>query len=190
LRIFTRSASKNTSGFGALPRSRLQRPGLPGGDLVQHGIRDRADQVGRNLDAVQLQHMPGDLAGAEAAGIERHDLLVEAGEAALVFGDQLRVEAALPIARHLEPDPPTGVGQHRLAAIAAAAVPGARLAAEMVVHLGIQRPLGERLLQLIEQAALLQGSGGIRAGEQLVQQLIGDVRCFPSSHGGGPSFPS
>jgi hypothetical protein len=60
----------------------------------------------------------------------------------------------------------------------------------MVIHLGVQRPLGQRLLEPIEQPALLQGRRGVRAGEQLVQHLIRDLRRFPSSHGGGPSFPS
>src|SRR4051794_29221780 len=45
---------------------RLERAGLPGGDLVQDGIRDGADQVGRDLDAIQLAQMPDDLPGAHA----------------------------------------------------------------------------------------------------------------------------
>ena len=72
----------------------LQRSGLPGGDLLQNSVRHRADQVGRDLDAVELAQMPDDLAGAHAAGIHRHDLVVEAGEAALILGDELRVEAS------------------------------------------------------------------------------------------------
>ena len=62
-----------------------------------------------------------DLPRAHATGVHRDDLAIEAGEAALVFGDQLRVEAALPVARYLQCDPST-LGQHRLAAIAVAAV--------------------------------------------------------------------
>ena len=38
--------------------------------------------------------MADDLARAHAAGVHRDDLLVEAGKAALVLGDQLRIEAA------------------------------------------------------------------------------------------------
>jgi site-specific DNA recombinase len=105
----------------------LKRPSLPGGDLVQHGIGDGADQVRRDLDAVELQQVTGDLAGTHASGVHRHDLLVEAGEAPLVFGDQHWVEAALAVPRHLQPDP-ASVGDHALAAIAVAAVPGARFA--------------------------------------------------------------
>ena len=65
-------------------------------------------------------------------------LLVEAGEAALVLGDQLRVEGRQPVARDLQGQL-AGAGQHRLGAVAVAAVGAAvRLAAvEMVVELGL-----------------------------------------------------
>ena len=45
----------------------------------------------------------------------------------------------------------------------------------------------DRLSQAL--AAWLQGSGGVRARQQMVQQLIRDVGSFPSSHTGVPSFP-
>jgi hypothetical protein len=53
--------------------------------------------------------MPPDLAGAHAAGVHRHDLVVEAGEAALVLGDQLRVEGRQPVARDLQFQSPVPV---------------------------------------------------------------------------------
>jgi hypothetical protein len=40
-----------------------------------------------------------DFARAHAARVQGDDLLVEAGETALVLGNQLRVEATVPIAR-------------------------------------------------------------------------------------------
>ena len=40
--------------------------GPPGGDLLQNSVRHRADEVGRDLDAVKLAQMPDDLAGAHA----------------------------------------------------------------------------------------------------------------------------
>ena len=43
---------------------RLQRPSLPGGDLLQHRIRHRADQVRRYVDAVEFAQMPDNLARA------------------------------------------------------------------------------------------------------------------------------
>jgi hypothetical protein len=69
---------------------RLQRPGLPGGDLLQHRIRHRADQVRRHVDAIELAQVPDDLARAHAARVHRDDLVIEAGKPPLVFGDELR----------------------------------------------------------------------------------------------------
>ncbi len=40
---------------------RFQRPALPGGDLVEHGVGDSADEIGRDLDAIKLAQMPDDL---------------------------------------------------------------------------------------------------------------------------------
>src|SRR5206468_11715796 len=37
---------------------RLQRAGLPGRDLLQHRVSDRADQVGRDVDAIELAQWP------------------------------------------------------------------------------------------------------------------------------------
>src|SRR5215217_2175958 len=100
---------------------RLERADLPGRDLVQDGICDGADQVGRDLDAIQLTQVPDDLAGAHAARVHRDHLVVEARKAALILGDQLRIEAGLAVARDLQIEL-AGVGDHRLAAIAVAAV--------------------------------------------------------------------
>ena len=77
----------------------LERPRLPGGDLVQHRVGDGADEVGRHHEAVELAHMADDLAGTHAARVHRHHLVVEAGEAALILGDQLRIERRLPVPR-------------------------------------------------------------------------------------------
>jgi hypothetical protein len=170
---------------------RLERPVLPFGHLVEDGVRDGADQVRRDLDAVQLAQVPLDLARAHAARVHRHDPVVEAGEAALVLGDELRVEGREPVARDLQVQLP-GAGQHRLAAVAVAAVgPPVRLAAvQVVVHLGVQRPLGERLLQPVQQASVGQGGPGIGSGQELVQQLIRDRGLFASRHTMAPSAAS
>ncbi len=92
-----------------------------------------------------------------------------AGKAPLVFGNQLRIEGRQPVARDLQIQL-AGAGQHRLRAVAVAAVgPAIRLAAiEVVVELGVERPLGERLLQPVQQAALGQGGPGIRPAQELV----------------------
>jgi hypothetical protein len=41
-----------------------------------------------------------------------------------------------------------------------------------MIHLGVQRPLGERLLQPVQQAALGQGGPGVRSAQELIEQLI------------------
>ena len=166
----------------------FQRPVLPVRHLVQDGVGDGADQVGRDVDPVELTQMPLDLADAHAAGVHRDDLLVEAGKPPLVLGDQLRIEGRQPIPRNLEVDL-AGLGQHRLLAIAVAAVgPAVRLAGlQVMIHLRVQRPLGQRLLQLVQQAVLLERRLRIRAGQQLVQKLIGNNRLFASCHTMSPS---
>ena len=111
--------------------NRIERPLLPGGDLVEHGIRDRADQIGRHLDPVKLLQVPRDLPGAHAARIHRHDLLVEPRKAALIFGDQLRIEARLAVTWHVELQL-ARVRHHRLAAITVAGVAGAVVAGEVI----------------------------------------------------------
>lgn len=73
---------------------RLERSVLPLGDLVQDGVGHRADQVGRDVDAVELGQVAiglcpiprsdvsgadRDLADRHTAGVHRHDLVVKAG---------------------------------------------------------------------------------------------------------------
>jgi hypothetical protein len=126
-----------------------------------------------------------DLAHAHAAGVHRHELLIKAGKAPLVLGDQLRIEGRQAVARDLQVDL-AGVGEHALAAIAVAAVAGFTLLIEMVVHLGIQCPLGERLLQLVKQAILGERGLGISPGQQLIEQVVGYpgflAACHATSH--------
>ena len=85
------------------------------------------------------------------------DLVVEARKAPPILGDQLRIEGRQPVARHRDRHL-AAVGQHRLLAIAVAAVGLALrgLAVQMLVDLGVQRPLRQRLLQLVDQAVLGQ----------------------------------
>src|SRR6516225_10221414 len=49
--------------------NRLRRSRLPGGDLIQHSVGDRANEVGRDLDAVEIAQMADDLARAHTAGV-------------------------------------------------------------------------------------------------------------------------
>jgi hypothetical protein len=76
---------------------------------------------GAHLGAVLLGQEALDLAHRHAARVHRHDLVVEAGEAALVLGDEQRLEAAFAVARHLDAHRAV-LGQHGLAAAAVAMV--------------------------------------------------------------------
>src|SRR3712207_6938896 len=53
-----------------------------------------------------------------------------------------------------------------------------RSALEVVVQFGVQRPLGERLLEPVQQAAVGQGAPGIRPRQELIEQLIRDHGLF------------
>lgn len=75
--------------------------------LIRHSLefvswKDRkpvVPAVRRHVDAVELLQMPADLAHRHAARIHEDDLVVEIGKAALVFGDQLRIEGSGTVAR-------------------------------------------------------------------------------------------
>jgi hypothetical protein len=92
-----------------------------------------------DLQAVEFAQMALDLARAHATGGHRRpkvgqgpdDLLVEAGEAALVLRDPLRVEARQPVARHLQSER-AGAGQHRFGAVAVAAIARAGIARQVM----------------------------------------------------------
>jgi transposase len=116
--------------------------------------------VWRDVDPIKIAQMSLDLPHAHAAAVHRDDLVVKPGKAPLIFGDQLRVEGRPPITGHLDLDL-AGVGQDRLPAIAIAAVPITLASIEMMVHLGVQRPLGQRLLQFVEQPVLVECRLGI-----------------------------
>ena len=117
-----------------------------------------------------------DLAHGHAAGVHRHDLVVEARQPPAILGDQLRIEGRQPVARHRDRQL-AAVGEQRLAAIAVAAVGTTLggLAIQMVVHLGVQRPLRQRALQLVDQAVPAKGGLRITAGEELVEQSSGII---------------
>ncbi|AHI27598.1 hypothetical protein H845_3697 (plasmid) [Komagataeibacter xylinus E25] len=55
----------------------IQRPALPLPDLVQHGIGDAADQVGRDLLAIKIKQMSLDVPDSQAGGIETDDPVVD-----------------------------------------------------------------------------------------------------------------
>ena len=130
-----------------------------------------------------------DLAHGRAAGVHRHDLVVETRQAPAILGDQLRIESRQPITRHRDRQL-AAVGEQRLAAIAVAAVGTTlgRLTIQMMVHLGIQRPLRQRALQLVDQAVPAKSGLRITASKELVEQCVRDNRCFAACHARVPSM--
>ena len=158
---------------------RLQRTRLPLGDLRSHCVGDRADQLRRNLRAIDLLQVPLDLTGAHAARVERDHLVVETRQPALVFADQHRIKARLAVARNGDLDLAV-VGQHALAAGAVAVVlafPGCPILGQVVLELGRHQPVQKGLLQLAQQAVLAHHRRWLTAGQQLVNQFV------PYGHG-------
>ena len=156
---------------------RIERPVLPFPHLVQNRVGDPADQVGRDLGAVELGDVALDLANRHAAPVEAQDLVVEAAEPPLALRDQLRLEAAGPVARDLDVDLAV-LGQDRLRARAVAAVAAAAarrvalLVAQMRRQLRPERTLDQRLLQPFEQPVVAgQVLRLLIVGKQLIQKL-------------------
>jgi len=85
----------------------------------------------------------------------------------VILADELRIERRLPIARNLQLDPAC-LGHHRFATVAVTTVAGL-VDCQMMIHLSVQGPLGEGLLQIVEQAVGGESSLGVGAGQQLVQ---------------------
>ena len=84
----------------------VQRSLLPLADVVHHGVGDTADQIPADLDAVDLGQVRLDVARREPARVEREDLLVEPLEAPLALAHDLRLKAAVAIARRIDRNRP------------------------------------------------------------------------------------
>src|SRR5262245_19792016 len=153
----------------------LERPVLPFPRLLDHRVGHLADQVGTHFDPVDLLQMALDLAHRHAAGVHRHDLVVEPGETPLALLDDLRLEAAVAVTRHFQVDHPF-VGDQPLAA---RAIPLIALAcrtdlalriAQVHRQLRAKRSLQNRLLQLSE--GFRRGQvGRVDPGQELVNRL-------------------
>ena len=115
-------------------------------------------------------------------------LFVEPREPALVLGNQLRVKPRLAVARHFQLDL-ASVGDDRLLAIAIS--PIARLfAGQVMIHLGVENPFGQRFLQVVDQAIGIEGSLGIGAGQQLIENGVRNTGFFASRHCRAPLLRS
>src|SRR6266545_1113908 len=171
----------------------LERPALPGADVVLDRGGHLADQPVRDVDAVQLAQMPLDLPGRHPARVQGEDLLVEAVERAGVLGHDPRLERRVPVTRQLDPERPVDRPQRLLRDAVAPVLLlfGRHLAgrvAEVLPQLGPGRAFDQPLAQLVDQP--------VRAGqllrtlvlpEQLIVQLVRDLHL---AHHGPPSGPS
>ena len=103
--------------------------------------------------------MRADLAMRQSLGRQRDHQIVEPGQPPLALLDQLRIEAALAVARHLD-GYRTCLRQDGLAALAVAgiaAVPAGRImaaVAEVIVELTIERRFDHHLRQLVPESVL------------------------------------
>lgn len=61
---------------------------------------------------------------------------------------------------------------------------------EMMIHLRAQSPLGQRLLQRVQQTILVERDLRVGAGQQLVEPCLRDDKLFAPCHTMLPSFPS
>ena len=153
----------------------VERSVLPFPDLVEDRVRHPADEVRRDLGPVKLGQVTLDLAHRHAARVEAQNLAVEAIEPGLALGDQLRLEAADAVAWHRNVDLAI-LGQDRLCArsVAAVAAAAARriafLVAQVLGQLGPERPLDQRLLELLEKPIVArQVFGLLVVSKQLIQ---------------------
>lgn len=80
----------------------LQWPISPLAHFTEHCVRDPADEIVADVDAVDLREMAADFSVAEAACVHRENLLLEAWNRPLVGPDELRLEAALAVPRDLD----------------------------------------------------------------------------------------
>ena len=119
--------------------------------------------------------MRRDVAGGQTAGIQRQNDLIDAGQPALPFGHDHRLEAAVAVPRYLDGDL-TRVGQHRFGAFPVAGVAPVStdrivlVVAEMLGHLLLQRGLEHGLGQCFQQPAWTGQRDPLGAG--LMDQLL------------------
>src|SRR5437763_1822087 len=69
--------------------------------------------------------------------------------------------------------------------------PIARLfAGQVMIHLGVENPFGQRFLQVVDQAIGIEGSLGIGAGQQLIENGVRNTGFFASRHCRAPLLRS
>ena len=130
----------------------VERPRLPRLKLLDDRLGDPRDRLLRDVCAVHVGEVRGDLAGRQSLRRERDDQLVDAAHPPLALADDLRLERPIAVARHLELDL-ADLGQHRLRPRAVARVTavatghGVLRVTEVLVQLRLERGLEHRLRQ-------------------------------------------
>ena len=136
----------------------LQRPRLPGLDLLKHRVGDLRDGLVRQLGADRAGQMMANVAHRHPTRIQRDDHIVEAAGAPGALRNQPRLKATQPVSRYVQPNV-ADLGGHglRCAAVARvrAATPGrvALLVTQVLGLLGGQAPFEHRLDQLGQKSA-------------------------------------
>jgi hypothetical protein len=155
----------------------LQRPGLPGFDLVQDPVGDLRDGLVRQLRPEGALKVMLDVADGHPARIQRDDHVVQAAGPAGALRDQPRLEAAGPIPRHRQSHVADLGGQGlraRPVTRVRAAPPGriAFLIAQMPGQLRGQPSLEDCFDHLREEPALpgQPQLAGIRPGHHVIEQ--------------------
>ncbi len=138
------------------------------------------NQIGRDLHGIHLGEEGLNLAHRQAPRVEGEDLVVKAREPARVLGNELRLERARAIARHLEIQRPV-VGEDGFATGAVAvisrrlgfAAPG-RIP-EMMGQLAAERPLEQRFLEASHRRLDIRGGQRTFAGK-MIKDGVRNVR--------------
>lgn len=73
----------------------------------------------------------------------------------MIFRDQLRIEARLTVAWHVDHQL-ARIRHRRLTALAVAGVARTPISGQVMVHCRVQRSLGQRLLQCIKQSSPIE----------------------------------
>jgi hypothetical protein len=81
---------------------RVQRPGLPGGQALQHPVGDGGDGLPRHVGAVDLGQVRLHLPGGQPLGDQRHHQVLHAPKALLALAHDLWLEGAVAVAGHRE----------------------------------------------------------------------------------------
>ena len=126
-----------------------------------------------------------DLAGRQAARIQRENLIVEAFKASLVLGDDLRLEGGVAVARHGNGEGAEvafeGLGGLAVAGVAAFVAFGVVLGvAEVMGEFGLHGAFEQGFGELLEQAIFAEHVVGLFIVlEQFVNQIDVDRHSSP-----------